>query len=177
MQCGACWAGTCLRPMKTERRPMSGRKRPTWTSPCSSRRFSLRLWRAYINVTNFSGPNESDVAAINTLIRRITEMLTARRYASALSREEFDAVAYCDWMYLTIEYETQVVTDLNAQGGGVSDHLKKIGEMVGLPAHSRTDAFFQLAEPVSQILLAMESGALVAAGGAWALFAGPFTPQ
>ena len=47
----------------------------------------------------------------------------------------------------------------------VSDRLKKVGERVGLPAHARSDAFVQLAEPMAE-LREIENGNVLAAGAA-----------
>jgi hypothetical protein len=98
-----------------------------------------------------------------TLVRRLQEMLQSRRNAGTLSREEFDAVAMLSWFHLTVETDTDVVVDLNARAQGSADRLLKIGERVGLPAHARADAYFQLAAPMSNVLLAIESNAVTAA--------------
>jgi hypothetical protein len=90
-------------------------------------------------------------------------MLQSRRNAGTLSREEFDAVAMLSWFHLTVETDTSIVIDLNARAQGVADRLLKIGERVGLPAHARSDAYFQLAAPLSNVLLAIESNAVTAA--------------
>ena len=63
----------------------------------------------------FSGVDETDDAAIATLVRRIQEMLLARRLNGLLSREEFDAVACMSWFRLVISMDTSVVVNLSAQ--------------------------------------------------------------
>ncbi len=148
-----------------------GKPYPYVKTDAANRDFTLffealltEVWRGFANAFNLIGPNETDVNAIDTLVRRLREMLQTRRLAGALSREEFDAVATLSWFHLTVEFNTQVVVDLNAQADGIADRLRKIGERVGVPAHSRSDAFFQLAAPMSNILTAIESGAVTAAG-------------
>jgi hypothetical protein len=123
----------------------------------------FETWRGYINRDNDSGANETDDTAITELVRHLREMLTARRHEGTLSREEFDAVATLSWFHLTVEFDTVVVRDFNAQGGGEADRLKQLGERVGIPAHSRSDAFFQLAQPMSTVLRAIETDSIAAA--------------
>jgi hypothetical protein len=81
-----------------------------------------------------------------------------------LSREEFDAVACLSWFRLVISMDTEVVVNLSAQAAGEADRLKQIGTMVGVPAHSRTDAYLQLAQPMSLVLRAIENGTVTALG-------------
>ena len=124
----------------------------------------VEAWRGYTNILNWASANDTDDNAIAALLRRLHEMLLARRYEGALSREEFDSVALASWLHLTVEYNTQIVVNLTAQAAGLADRLKKIGDMVGLPAHARSDAYFQLAEPMSRVLIEIESGNAAALG-------------
>ena len=123
----------------------------------------IEVWRGYTNRTTLVAENLTDDIAILTLVRRLREMLQSRRNAGTLSREEFDTVAMLSWFHLTLETDTDVVIDLNARAQGAADRLLKIGDRVGLPAHARSDAYFQLAAPMSNILLAIESGAVTIA--------------
>jgi hypothetical protein len=120
------------------------------------------VWRAFTNLSNESGVNETDDNAIETLVRRLREMLKSRRVGAALSREEFDAVATLSWFHLTVEFDTKIIEDFHAQGG-IADRLKLLGDLVGVPAHSLSDAFFQLAVPVSTVLRGIESEAVTTA--------------
>jgi hypothetical protein len=124
----------------------------------------VEVWRGYANRLNFGNENHTDDDAIRTLVRRIREMLQSRRQTGTLSREEFDAVATLSWFHLTVELNTDVVEDLAVDSGGTADRLKMIGERVGLPAHARSDSYLQLATNMSAILIAIESGAVEAAG-------------
>ena len=130
----------------------------------------VEVWRGHANRTNQFNENVTDDDAILTLVSRIREMLQTRRNAGTLSREEFDAVAMMSWFHLTLETNTQIVLDLSAVAEGTADRLMRIGDRVGLPAHARSDAYFQLAEPMSRILLAIESGAITAATDLYAGF-------
>ena len=133
-------------------------------------------WKGYINRNNFLTANATDDNAIDELVRRLQEMLNARRQAGNLAREEFDAVATLSWLLLTIAYDTQVVKDLDAAAFGVADRLRLIGERVGLAPHARADSYFQLAAPMSVILRAIEQNAIPAAGGASSLYRGIYQP-
>lgn len=123
------------------------------------------VWKAHTaSAGAFSGVDETDDAAIGTLVRRLQELLLARRLNGLLSREEFDAVACLSWFHLAIAANTQIVTNLSAQAAGEADRLKQIGAMVGLSAHSRSDAYLQLAAPMSIVLRDIENGAIPVAG-------------
>ena len=130
----------------------------------------VEVWRGYANRTTLVAENLTDDVAILTLVRRLQEMLQSRRNSGTLSREEFEAVAMISWFHLTVESDTPIVADLNARATGVADVLMKIGDQVGLPAHARSDAYFQLAVPLSGVLLAIEAGAVTAAADLYSGF-------
>jgi len=133
------------------------------------------VWRGYVNRMTFVAENQTDENAINNLIRRLHEMLQSRRTFGTLSREEFDAVALISWLHLTVGFLTQVTASMNVQAVGLADRLKQIGDRVGLAPHARSDSYFELAIPISNVLLAIESGAVL--NNAGALYNGPYTPD
>jgi hypothetical protein len=135
------------------------------------------VWKGYINRRNFLTANATDDNAIIELVRRLREMLNARRQNGNLAREEFDAVATLSWFFLTIAYNTQVVEDLNATAIGVADRLRLIGERVGMVPHARADSYFQLATPMSEILRAIETDAIPNAADLYSGFHQPFMLQ
>ena len=51
-----------------------------------------------------------------------------------------------DWFHLTLSFNTPIVLDLKAEATSAAERLQKIGERVGLPAHSRSDSYFRLAD-------------------------------
>jgi hypothetical protein len=122
--------------------------------------FLREVWRGIENARNQSGANTTDNAAIANLARSLQDMLTARRGGTrgALSREEFVAVAAMSWFHLTIEFDSPVVQDLRAGATSPDERLRRIGERVGLPAHSRTTDYLRLAPAMSRILWAIEAG-------------------
>ena len=130
------------------------------------------VWLGFKNRSNFSGENATDDAAIEELLRRLREMLSARRLRGALTREEFDAITMLSWFHLTLLFNTSITADLRADAAGVTDRLRLIGQRVALAPHSRADAFIQLAQPLSIILRAIEFDLVPSAAS---LYFGPFT--
>lgn len=119
------------------------------------------VWKGYTSRTAIAAVNETDDSAIHNLVRRLREMLTSRRLNGTLSREEFDAIALLSWLHVTLDAASPIVANLQAHAAGYADRLAQIGERIGVPSHARSDAYFQLAEPVSRILRAMEANAAV----------------
>jgi hypothetical protein len=130
------------------------------------------VWRAVVNIQNQVGPNETDITTIANLSRAISDMLRVRRQDQSgnLGRDELFHVASMSWFHLTLTYDTPIVVDLKAQASSPAERLQKIGERVGLPAHSRADNYFHLATSMSLVLREMERGTFNDVAGAPALF-------
>jgi hypothetical protein len=114
------------------------------------------VWLGIENAQNTSGTKATDDDAIANLCRQINDMMTVRRRNGNLAREEFVFVAMMSWLHLTVMFDTAIVRDLKAEADSPAERLRKIGDRVGLPAHSKSDSYFNLAEPVSQLLVAIE---------------------
>jgi hypothetical protein len=130
------------------------------------------VWVGVKNRNNFVGEDATDDNAIDTLVRRLRELLLARRLGGALSREEFDAVAMLSWFHLTLLFNTVITADLRADAASATDRLRLIAQKVGITPHSRADAFIQLSQPLSIILRAIEFNAIPSPT---ALYNGPYT--
>jgi hypothetical protein len=130
------------------------------------------VWIGAKNRNNFVGEDATDDNAIDTILQRLRELLLARRLGGALFREEFDAVAMLSWFHLTLLYNTTITSDLRADAASPTDRLRLIAQKVGVTPHSRADAFFQLAQPLSILLRAIELDAIPSAT---ALYNGPYT--
>jgi hypothetical protein len=131
------------------------------------------VWRAIENVRNQVGANQTDVTTIANLARALFDMLRVRRqeHVGNLGRDELFHVSTMDWLHLTLSFNTPIVHDLKADANSAAERLQKIGERVGLPAHSRSDSYFRLATNMSLILREMELGTFNDPnGGAPALF-------
>lgn len=135
--------------------------------------FAREVWRGIENSYNTAGANTTDDAAIANLARTLADMLTARRGQGSgnLSREEFEAVAMMSWFHLTVDFdESPIVRHLRAEGPSPAERLRKIGERVGLPAHSRAHSYFELSSSMSRLLLAVERGEFNGPGQAQLLY-------
>jgi hypothetical protein len=131
------------------------------------------VWRAIENVRNQVGANQTDVTTIANLARALFDMLRVRRQEQVgnLARDELFHVSTMDWLHLTLSFNTPIVHDLKADANSAAERLQKIGERVGLPAHSRSDSYFRLATNMSLILRELELGTFNdPTGGAPALF-------
>ena len=132
-------------------------------------RYLSEIWQGYINARNTSGPNTSDVNNLVELAIQLQELLAARRggrpggglnaYSSTnLSMEEFASVFLATWFTFIISDNTPVVQFLNCQSSTIGERLIKIGAKVGIPAHTKCQALFEMAGPASNILNLLEAG-------------------
>jgi hypothetical protein len=137
----------------------------------------FELWQAISNLNNKSGVNQSDDDRIFRITEQLRFILTSRRQFDMLRREELSAVTALGWCDLTLAFDSPVVRDLGAGATNPGDRLKIIGEKVGLPAHTRSPAFFSMAAEISILLRAIEAGFVSGPDKAWLLYATePKTP-
>lgn len=134
------------------------------------------VWRGIENVTNQSGPRPTDDAAISNLARSLNNMLSIRREEGNLTRDELHHVSTMSWFHLTLSFDSAIVQDLEAQGNSAEERLLKVGQRVGLPAHSRSGAYFRLADNMSLILRAVEAAQFNTGAGAKTLYTQPTNP-
>ena len=129
------------------------------------------VWVGIVNAGNFSGVNPTDEAAIANLARRLQDMLLTRRRNGNLSREELFHVSAMSWFDLTlVGPDTAIVRDLKAEASSPEERLLKIGERVGLPAHSRSAAYLRLGPALSVLLRSIEDGDFTVVGDARRLY-------
>lgn len=133
--------------------------------------FLREVWRGIINFNNTSGPNTTDESAIANHAERLSDTPKIRQRNSNLSREEFFFVATISWFHLTVQFDSPIVKELKAEGASASDRLRKIGERIGLAPHVKAHDFFSLADPMSRLLIAIESGTFSEADNVRPLFA------
>lgn len=120
--------------------------------------FLREVWVGMTYVTATSSSNPTDNSKIVELVEKLFDMLLSRRQNGNLAREEFDAVSMMSWFHLTLEYDSSIVKSLRAEASGVEQRLFKIAERVGLPAHGLSKNFFDIADPISRILIQIEAG-------------------
>src|ERR1700736_2029878 len=128
-------------------------------------------WIGFINRSTTSGANPTDDAKIENLARKLNSQLIDRRRFGNLSREEFYLVAMMSWFHMTLENnDLPIIQDLRAQGSTPEQVLFKIAQMVGLPANGLADHYFQIADSISAVLIAIETGTLQVPGAARAFY-------
>jgi hypothetical protein len=64
------------------------------------------------------------------------------------------------WFHLTLSDNFPIITDLRAEAASPEERLFKIAQLVGLPAHGLSKSFFEIAKPISRILILIETGAV-----------------
>lgn len=139
--------------------------RPKWNE------LLRQVWLAVENSANQTGSNPSDSSYIAMLCRAIKDMLRNRRRGGALAREEFAYVSMLSWFHLTLDNpNSSIVSDLKAEATSPADRLSMVAGRVGMTPAARSRELFELAEPVSTILRAIELGLFDTDTAAAALF-------
>jgi hypothetical protein len=129
-------------------------------------KYLSEVWQAYINARNTSGANSADINILTDLATDLQELLFARRgntvvntYGNLhLSREEFSSVLMNSWFMFIITDNNPVVLYLNCQSSTIGERLLKIGEKVGIPAHTKCQSLFEMAGAASNVLRRIEDG-------------------
>jgi hypothetical protein len=121
--------------------------------------FLREVWVGITYVTATSSSNPTDDSKIAELAEKLQNMLLSRRLQGNLSREEFAFVSTMAWFHLTLEISNSpIVTSLRAEAFGAENILFKIAERVRLPAHGLSKSFFDIADPISRLLIQIETG-------------------
>jgi len=121
--------------------------------------FLREVWVGITYVSATSSSNPTDDSKIAVLAEKLHDMLKTRRQGGNLSREEFAFVSMMAWFHLSIELaDSPIVSSLRAEAVGVENVLFKIAERVGLPAHGLSKSFFEIADPMSRLLIDIELG-------------------
>ena len=120
--------------------------------------FLREVWVAIANRNNDSGENPIDEAAIANLATRLHDMLRARRQNGNLAREEFTFVSMMSWFHLSVEFnDSPIVVSLRAEASSPEQRLVKIGERVRLKVPAMAKSFFDIADPISRLLIFLET--------------------
>jgi hypothetical protein len=117
-----------------------------------------QIWIGVENRANVTGPNPADPSYIALLARALQDLLGNRRRGGALAREEFAYVTMLNWFHLTVDTDTSVIVDLQAQASSPADRLGALGQKVGITPALRSRELFDLAEPMSTLLRGIELG-------------------
>jgi len=132
--------------------------------------FLREVWVGITYVTASASSNPTDDSKIAELAEKLHDMLQSRRQNGNLAREEFAFVAMMSWLHLTLEFDTPILQSLRADAIGVENRLFKIAERVGLPAHGLSKSFFDIADPMSRLLIQIELGTYNTASSVRALY-------
>lgn len=118
------------------------------------------VWIAIANVNNTSGANPKDKGKIANIVANLQNMLMSRRANGNLSREEFVFVSMMSWFHLTVSFDSPIIHALRAEATGPEQRLFKVAERVGLPAHGLSKSYFDIADPVSKVLIQIETSGI-----------------
>jgi hypothetical protein len=147
------WAGSGpLADWKALAGPVNLDFRQKWTE------LLRQIWIGVENRDNKTGSNPADPSYIALLARALKDLLGNRRRGGALAREEFAYVTMLNWLHLTIDTDTSLIRDLQAQASSPADRLAALGQRVGITPAARSRELFDLAEPMSTLLRAIELG-------------------
>ena len=121
--------------------------------------FLREVWVGIVNKENKSGSNPTDDSKIADLSQKLHDMLISRRISGNLSREEFVFVSMMSWFHLTVGFDkSPIVQSLRAEAASPEQRLFKIAQRVGLPAHGLSKSYFDIADPISRVLILVEIG-------------------
>lgn len=132
------------------------------------------IWQGRTNFANQVGARPTDDAKITQLAVRIADMMQTRRSQGTLSREEYWAVTTMSWFHATLlQADHPILTDLRVTGSSPEERLFNIAQRVGYPAHGLSKSYFEIAEPISRLLTAIETGTYNDPAAAPALYTPP----
>jgi len=117
-----------------------------------------QVYFGLVNNANTSGTNPTDPSYVAFLCKSLRDMLNNRRRGGQLAREEFVYVTVLSWFHLTLETNTPIVKDLKAEATSPADRLSMIAQRVGMAPAARSRELFELAQPMSAVLRAIELG-------------------
>jgi hypothetical protein len=130
-----------------------------------------QVWMGLENVTNSSGAKPTDDSYIALLCEALQDMMNNRRLGGLLAREEFVHVTVLSWFHLTLQTDSPIVLDLKAEATSPADRLARLAARVGMRPAARSRELFDLAQPMSAVLRAIELGSFSTAANAATLYA------
>jgi hypothetical protein len=68
------------------------------------------------------------------------------------------------WFHLSVEFNSPIVLDLRADAASPEQRLMKIAERVGLKVPAMAKSFFDMADPISRLLIFLELDTLPTLG-------------
>ncbi len=130
-------------------------------------RLLSEVWKAYTNIQNTSGSNDTDLENLTDISQKLQELLLARRgnnpnYSQQnLAYEEYTSVLAMTWFAFVLSFDSPLVSFLGCNSNTFGERLQKIGTKVGVPAHGKSQALFEMAQPCQSILRSIETGGVI----------------
>lgn len=119
--------------------------------------FLYEVRQAINNVNNQSGENQTDKATIESLVKQLKYMLNDRKNMKNLDKQELYFTAAMSWLDLSLSYDLPLIVEMNAEANTQADRLRIISEKVKENIHTKAYNLFELAKPLSDVLLYIES--------------------
>lgn len=132
-----------------------------------------QVWLGIENRDNSSGSKPTDPTYLVLLCDALRDMMNNRRRGGQLAREEFAYVTAMSWFHLTVADNTPIIVDLQASATSPADRLAAVAQRVGMNPAARSRELFNLAQPASRILRAIELNVFATATNASQLFDDP----
>ena len=129
-----------------------------------------QVWLGLENNANTSGSQPDRPGVRRAALRALKDMFNNRRRGGLLAREEFVYVTVLSWFHLTLQTDTPIVDDLKAEATSPADRLPCSRSGSGCARPLRSRELFELAEPMSSVLRAIELGTVRRPDAAAALF-------
>jgi hypothetical protein len=120
--------------------------------------FLREVWVGMMHVAAPAAASPIDDAKIAALAERLHDMLLGRRQFGNLSREEFTFVSAMSWFHLSVESNLPIIQDLRAEATGIEQRVFKIAQRIDRPAHGLSKSLFDIADPISRMLIQIELG-------------------
>ncbi len=127
--------------------------------------FLKQCWQMMINFNNTSNINTTDLVALQELANAIRNMLLSRRSTENnldnypvlnLSKIEYASVVMFQWFYHSLSYNSPIVVEMSAEAGTPAERLSRLGQRVGIPCHSKSSFFIDLAPLMATLLRLFE---------------------
>ncbi|HRH48114.1 MAG TPA: hypothetical protein PLP23_05170 [Panacibacter sp.] len=127
--------------------------------------FLKQCWQMIINFNNTSNINTTDLVALQELANAIRNMLLSRRSTENnldnypvlnLSKAEYASVVMFQWFYHSLSYNSPIVVEMSAEAGTPAERLSRLGQRVGIPCHSKSSFFIDLAPLMATLLRLFE---------------------
>lgn len=127
--------------------------------------FLKQCWQMIINFNNTSNINTTDLVAMQELANAIRNMLLSRRSTQNdldnypvlnLSKAEYASVVMFQWFYHSLSYNSPIVVEMSAEAGTPAERLSRLGQRVGIPCHSKSSFFIDLAPLMATLLRLFE---------------------